>query len=170
MIRTRVHYLADVVANRNCQIQNTSQTIKTGSPVGPKLQIPFATWWSSCVWRPKPSLINKLTSKMISLPPNTPQSISQTALRNKILKMQFSRWPPGAILDLKVETRSNDETDITNQFFGPKYPISHKSHITMGQIVENVIFKMAAGCHIGFRAPQNSAHTFASVTLAKFVI
>ena len=40
----------------------------------------------------------------------------------------------------------------------------------MGQIVENIIFKMAAGRHIGFRAPKNSAHTFASVTLAKFVI
>ena len=150
--------------------QKYPQTIKTGSPVGPKLQSPFATWWSSCFWMPKPSLINKLASKMISLPPNTPQSISHTALRTKILKMQFSRWPPGAILDLKVKTRSNDETDITNQLFGPKYPISHKSHITMGQIVENIIFKMAAGRHIGFGAPKNSAHTFARVTLAKFVI
>ena len=87
---------------------------------------------------------------MTFLPPNTPHSISHTALGTKILKMQFSRWPPGAILDLKVKTRSNDETDSTNQFFGPKYPISHKSHITMGQIVENVIFKMAAGRHVGF--------------------
>ena len=34
--------------------------------------------------------------------------------------------------------------------------------------MENVIFKMAAGRHIGFRAPKNSAHTFARVTLAKF--
>ena len=84
--------------------------------------------------------------------------------------MQFSRWPPGAILDLKVKTRSNNETDITNQFLDPKYPVSHKSHITMGQIVENVIFKMAAGRHIGFGDPKNSAHTFARVTLAKFVI
>ena len=82
---------------------------------------------------------------MISLPPNTPQSISHTALGIKVSKMQFSRWPPGAILDLKVKARSNDETNITNQFLGPKYTISHKPHITVGQIVENVIFKMAAG-------------------------
>ena len=155
-----------LTANNHCLIQNTSQTIKTGSPVGPQ----FATWWSSCIWRSKSSLINNLTPKMISLPPNTLQSISHTALGTKILKMQFSRWPPGAILDLKVKTRSNDETDIINLFFGPKYPIGHKSHITMGQIVENVIFKMATGRHIGFGAPKNSAHTFARVTLAKFVI
>ena len=40
----------------------------------------------------------------------------------------------------------------------------------MGQIEENIIFKMAAGRHIGFWAPKNSAHTFARVTPAKFVI
>ena len=134
------------------------------------LQSPFATWWSSSIWRSKPSLIIKLPSYMMSLPPNTTQSISHTTLGTKVSKMQFSRWPPGAILDLKVKTGSNDEGNKTNQFLGPKYPISHKLHITVGQIVENVIFKMAAGGHIGFRAPKNSTHTFARVTLAKFVI
>ena len=107
---------------------------------------------------------------MISLPPNTPQSINHTASGTKVSEMQFSRWPPGAILDLKVKTRSKDETNITNQFLGPKYPISHKSHIIVGQVVENVIFKMAAGRHIWFQAPKNLAHTFARVTLAKYVI
>ena len=93
-----------------------------------------------------------------------PQSISRMALGTKVSKMQFSRWPLGAILELKVKARSSDETNITNQILGPKYPISHKSHIIVDQIVKNATFKMATGRHIGFRTPKTSAQTFARVT------
>ena len=46
-----------------------------------------------------------------------------------------------------------------------KYLIYHDLHSSVGQIVENGIFKMATSRHIGFRAPKNPAHTFTRDTL-----
>ena len=54
------------------------------------------------------------------------------------------------ILHLKVYIESNQQSNIKNDFLAPKYPTQHKSHGTGDQIIENAIFKMAAGCHIGF--------------------
>ena len=54
------------------------------------------------------------------------------------------------ILHLKVLTESNHKTNIINDFLAPKYPTKHKSHGTGDQSIENAIFKMTAGRHIGF--------------------
>ena len=63
---------------------------------------------------------------------------------------------------------SYNKTDIKNEFRGTKYPINHISHSTVGQIDENIIFKMAAVRHIGYWAAKNSANIFTGDTLATF--
>ena len=41
---------------------------------------------------------------------------------------------------------------------------------SMGQIVEDLIKKMATARHLGFWHPQNSTHILRRVTLAQFLI
>ena len=72
-------------------------------------------------------------------------------------------------MDLKVETNSNHQNDIKNDFFDPKNPKNHILHSTVGHTIEKIIFNMADDGHFGFGPLTELAHTFARGIEAKIL-
>jgi hypothetical protein len=72
-------------------------------------------------------------------------------------------------LDLKVETNSNHQNDIKNDFLDPKNPKNHILHSTVGHTIEKIIFNMADDGHFGFGPLTELAHTFARGIEAKIL-
>ena len=75
-----------------------------------------------------------------------------------------------AIVDLKVKTRSNYQTDIKFEILDPKTHKNDILHDNIGQTIEKRIFKMTDGGYCGFLPITAYAHTFERDTPSYFII
>ena len=75
-----------------------------------------------------------------------------------------------AILDLKVKTKSNCQTDIKFEILDPKNHKNDILHDNIGQTIENLIFKMTDGSHFWFLPIAAYVHTFERDTPSYFII
>jgi len=75
-----------------------------------------------------------------------------------------------AILDLKVKTRSNCQTDIKIEILDPENHKNDILHDNIGQTIEKRIFKTSDGGHFGFLPITAYAHTFERKTPSYFII
>ena len=91
-------------------------------------------------------------------------------LYDDIEKMTIPSWKLAAILDLKVKNWSNHQNDIKYEFLDPKSTRNDILCSIVGQTIEQIIFKMAAGGHFLFRALTELAHIFARGMGAIFFI
>jgi len=64
-----------------------------------------------------------------------------------------------AILDLKVKTRLNCQTDTKFEILDPKNHKNDILHDNIGQTIQKRIFKMTDGGHFGFLPITAYAHT-----------
>ena len=75
-----------------------------------------------------------------------------------------------AILNLKVENRSNQYDGITNELFDPNNARNHVLYSIVGQTIKKIISSLAGGSHLGFGALTGVARIFERGTPARFFL
>ena len=96
----------------SCETDTKYKLSNPEDPINPKICITVGLTFENCIFKMATILDMKIK---IQFNQNTSQTICHTSLKTNLLKMRFSRWPPGAILDLKVEINSNQEMDFSAQ-------------------------------------------------------